>query len=587
MRDGALRGTVRTPERFIKDDIHIKFTEMKRITLLLMAAALWTGTAASAQDLRREERTMKRYEQRAENDMRRTMRRAHAAEVRAENHARQEMMRAGSDMRQEMRRAGKHMHPMQQPNCQAVKVVSYQSTMVGETVDMDFMINYDGVMLDANEEFVITPYLSKGENMLWLAPVVITGEKRYRDMERGMGLSDNPSGLMPYETVVLSRPYVREMRREARRNGMQWTEDSPNTVMYSASFPYQAWMDGADIKLDHVYSNSRRNIVAEYPTTIGTLYNPMPPQVMFLVPEVEVVKARTETMTSRIVFQVNKTTVDMNIFDNAAELENIYKFTGRLAGDDKIKVTGIEMTGYASPEGPYNLNAKLSLGRVNAIRDLVQKRFPRIEKSLYDVNNVPEDWDSVRRWVAASDIRYRNEVLDIIDNYAPDARDAKIRALDRGATYNMLLHDVYPGLRRTDYTIDYTVLPFTVEEGKKVIATHPQYLSLNEFYQIALSYPQDSPQYEEVFVTALRYFPDDPVANNNMAAIALRKNDLKEAHKYLDKLGDFAGAHNNIGVLKALEGDYRAAEAHFRKAIEHGSKEAKFNLDNLTSLRRH
>ena len=65
MRDGALRGTVRTPERFIKDDIHIKFTEMKRITLLLMAAALWTGTAASAQDLRREERTMKRYEQRA------------------------------------------------------------------------------------------------------------------------------------------------------------------------------------------------------------------------------------------------------------------------------------------------------------------------------------------------------------------------------------------------------------------------------------------------------------------------------------------------------------------------------------------
>ena len=72
-----------------------------------------------------------------------------------------------------------------------------------------------------------------------------------------------------------------------------------------------------------------------------------------------------------------------------------------------------------------------------------------------------------------------------------------------------------------------------------------------------------------------------------MADIALRKNDLKEAHKYLDRLGDFAGAHNNIGVLKALEGDYSAAEAHFRKAIEHGSKEAKFNLDILSSLRRH
>ena len=71
------------------------------------------------------------------------------------------------------------------------------------------------------------------------------------------------------------------------------------------------------------------------------------------------------------------------------------------------------------------------------------------------------------------------------------------------------------------------MLPFTVEEGKKVIRTNPQYLSLNELYQIALSYPQDSPEYEEVFMIALRYYPDDPVANNNMAAIALRKNDSR------------------------------------------------------------
>lgn len=539
------------------------------MTVLLTAGALLAGTAATAQDLRQEERTMKRYEQRTENEMRREMRGMRVAERQAD---------------QEMRRAGRHMHPMKGPVHHAVKVVSYQSALVGQTVDMDMMINYDGILLEPNEEFVITPYLVKGENKLWLAPVVIVGEKRYKELERGHGLNANPSGLMPYETVVLSRDYVREMRRDARRNGVQWEVDSPNTVMYSASFSYQGWMDGAEIRFDHVYS--RRNVIAEYPSTIGTLYNPMPPQVMFLVPEVEVVKARSETMTSRVVFQVNKTTVDMNIFDNAAELENIYKFTGRLTGDDKVKVTGIKLTGYASPEGSYNLNAKLSLGRVNAIRDLLQKRYPGIDKSLYTVNNVPEDWDSVRRWVAASDIRYREQVLDIIDNYAADARDAKIRALDKGATYNMLLHEVYPGLRRTDYTIDYTVLPFTVEEGKQVISTHPQYLSLNEFYQIALSYPVDSPEYEAVFVTALRYFPDDPVANNNMAAIALRKNDLKEAHKYLDKLTDFAGAHNNMGVLKALEGDFRAAEAHFRKAIEQGSREAKFNLDNLTSLRK-
>ena len=43
---------------------------MKRITLLLAAVALLVGSAATAQDLRREERTMKRYGHHAENEMR-------------------------------------------------------------------------------------------------------------------------------------------------------------------------------------------------------------------------------------------------------------------------------------------------------------------------------------------------------------------------------------------------------------------------------------------------------------------------------------------------------------------------------------
>lgn len=57
---------------------------MKRITLLLAAVALLVGSAATAQDLRREERTMKRYGQQAENEMRREMRGVRAEERRAE-----------------------------------------------------------------------------------------------------------------------------------------------------------------------------------------------------------------------------------------------------------------------------------------------------------------------------------------------------------------------------------------------------------------------------------------------------------------------------------------------------------------------
>ena len=154
---------------------------MKRITLLLAAVALLVGSAATAQDLRREERTMKRYGQQAENEMRREMRGVRAEERRAEN-----------EMRREMRRAERQMQHMHAPARQAVKVVSYRSTMVGDLTDLDFMINFDGVMLDPNEEFVITPYLVKGENMLWLEPVVIVGERRYKELVRARDASRGP-----------------------------------------------------------------------------------------------------------------------------------------------------------------------------------------------------------------------------------------------------------------------------------------------------------------------------------------------------------------------------------------------------------
>lgn len=532
---------------------------MKRITLLLMVGAMLIGSTAVAQPGGRMQSRESRYEHRAQKEMRTGMKGMSAKERRQHPH-----------------------HKGETPK--SVMVLSCESTLVGETVNLNFMINYDGLMLNPNEEMVITPCIGKGENMIYLPPVVLLGERSYKAAERGQDIYGNISGLTPYQTVVMSREYVRQMRRDTRNNGMTWSPDSPNNVMYSASFPYQGWMDGAEIELMNVFSNLR-GVIMSYPTTIGKLYNPMPPQVMFIVPEVEVVKARSETMTSRVVFLVNKSTIDPKIFNNASELERMYSFTDRLINDKNVKITGVNMTGYASPEGPYDYNAKLSLSRVNTIKELIQNKYPGIPKSLYTINNVPEDWDSVRRWVAASDIRYREQVLNIIDNYDPDKRDAKIRALDNGTTYNMLLHDVYPGLRRTVYTIDFTVLPFTVEEGKKVMVTNPKYLSLNELYQIALTYPVDSPEYQEVFNVAIKYFPDDPVANNNMAAIALRNNDIATARIYLQRVGEYAGAANNMGVLKALEGDYAAAEQYFRQAMQNGSQEAAFNLSNLSSLR--
>ena len=98
-----------------------------------------------------------------------------------------------------------------------------------------------------------------------------------------------------------------------------------------------------------------------------------------------------------------------------------------------------------------------------------------------------------------------------------------------------MLKEIYPGLRKVNCKIDYTVINFDVEQGRIVIKTNPKYLSLNEMYQVANSYPKGSDDFVNVFDVAVRIYPDDEVANLNAAAVALTKKDLKTAVKFMEK----------------------------------------------------
>lgn len=574
---------------------------MKRITLLLTAGILMMGMTAMAQNPEKEQRRMRREINATESEMRQEANEISREARREANELNRDTRRNWNEktnatkaemrhMKHNMKRHEREMAKMGNCGCkgkESVKILAPQSTRIGDMVNFDFFLNYDKIFLTPREQFVVTPYITDGSDMMYMPPVVFIGERCYKKMMRkdGMAFGMELTELQPYEVVVMTKKDMRERRREMRKMEAEWIANSGNTVEYETQFPYQGWMDGSDIKLHHALTSCKA-VKYEYTSQLATLYNPMPPQVMFIVPEVEVVKARSESMTARLVFKVNKTNIDPNIFNNSTELSDIYKFTDKIINNPDIKVTGVKLMGYASPEGPYNLNAKLSIGRVDALKELLMKKYPSIKPAMYTVNNVPEDWDSVRRWVAKSDLEFRDQVINIIDNYDPDKRDAKIRALDKGFTYNYLLKNVYPGLRRAVYTIDYTVMPFTVEQGKVVMVTNPQYLSLNEYYQIAMSYPMDSDEYMEVMEMAVRYFPNDPVANNNMAAMALQNNNLPMARIYLERIMNFPGAQNNIGVLKALEGDMEAAKAYFQKSWDMtGSKEAQYNLNNISSLR--
>ena len=143
-----------------------------------------------------------------------------------------------------------------------------------------------------------------------------------------------------------------------------------------------------------------------------------------------------------------------------------------------------------------------------------------------------------------------------------------------------MLREFYPHLRKAICRLNYDVRNFNVEQAKEMLHSRPQNLSLNEMYLVALTYKSGSPEFIELFETAVRIFPEDGTANLNAASAALSRGDVILAEKYLRKADTTVPEYKNaMGVLLLLKGDYEQAKAFLNEAAASGMEQARLNLD--------
>ena len=311
-------------------------------------------------------------------------------------------------------------------------------------------------------------------------------------------------------------------------------------------------------------------VVVEKPAPYVPSYD-----LAYIEPQAEKEKSRYLSGQAYLDFVVNKTDIRRDYRNNAAELSKVEETINVVRKDPNTTITHISIHGYASPEGSYQNNKRLAEGRAQAFKDYVQ-RLIDLPANIFSVESTPEDWDGLISWLSM-----KEDYLSLLDIAKSDAEpDAKERQLRQRypQLWKQLLVEVFPGLRHSDYRVSYTIRPFTVEEARDIIRTKPQQLSLNEMFLVANTYAPGSKDYDDVFETAVRMYPDDDTANLNAAVIALRKDDLAAAGRYLAKAGNSDEAQNARGVLAAKQGRYAEAEAAFGQS---DIKEAKHNLEEL------
>lgn len=303
------------------------------------------------------------------------------------------------------------------------------------------------------------------------------------------------------------------------------------------------------------------------------------PALPFRLPLEEDEKLRHIRGRAFLDFPVNETVIYPEYRRNPAELRRIRHTIDSALFDRTIAVRSISLHGYASPESPYSNNTRLAKGRTAALKAYVQNAY-QLPDSVFHTAFTPEDWQNLRNFIAdggrrkvKGDIWYedasvletpampsfvsaaREELLAVIDNdEEPDEKELSLKQVAGGKPYRWLLDHVYPGLRHTDYVIQYVVRHYPVKEARRLIYTHPEALSLSEMYRVAQSWPEGSDDWLDALLIAARQYPEDETANLNAACACVQTRRLTDAKRYLSLAGESEDAKFVRQVIDAMEG---------------------------------
>lgn len=442
----------------------------------------------------------------------------------------------------------------------SISITSSRLYRMGESLVVSIQLDITR-NLASNESVVLVPQLSDSlDNFIQLPAIYINGRKQHIFFQR--------------ETA----------RKEAKSEALYRRNNSLQTVSYLRSVPFSAWMKRAGLSL--IEKECGCGIPYHSDSTYLTRLHIIPdihPHVAFITPCVEEVKLRKESGRAFLDFPLNETAIYREYRNNPAELAKIEHSIDVIKNDTNVIISHIDIHGYASPEGPYSNNERLAGERTRTLKEYVCSRYA-FSDTLFTLRHTAEDWEGLSKLLNDTIIPHQEELLHIINSKnSPDKKEEKIRKNYPGQ-FSFMLQHWFPALRHSDYTIRYVVRPFTVEQAREIFHTQPKNLSIEEMFRIAQTYPEGSPEYNKIFMTAVLLNPDHPVANFNAACIALMQKDTASAALYLEKSSENAEKTLAVGVLHLLKGEYAEAEKKLQEAEAAGLGQATRNLELLQEL---
>ncbi|MGI6231746.1 MAG: tetratricopeptide repeat protein [Prevotella sp.] len=295
-------------------------------------------------------------------------------------------------------------------------------------------------------------------------------------------------------------------------------------------------------------------------------------------------RVKAQKQEANIKFLINQANLRKSELKNNSVKEFVELLRRINADREGLNMKNVEIQAYASPEGGFSFNDKLANKRQDVSEGYVKQQLKaaKMADTDIDAHYTAQDWDGFQRLVQASNIQDKDVILRVLSMYKdPEERERQIRNMSEG--FRELADGILPQLRRSRLIINYETVGRSDDQIKAQYAADPSRLSADELlYAAALE--DNAAQKEAIYRKTAQLYDKDYRAFNNLAVMAFNEGNDAAAKDYINQAlskNPKAGEPNaNLALIALKNGDVKQAEADLSNAIDaNGFNEVLGNLN--------
>jgi Flp pilus assembly protein TadD len=370
---------------------------------------------------------------------------------------------------------------------------------------------------------------------------------------------------------------------KAEGNGEIVKKDG-HSFSYTSKRPYDPAFENSELVIKYIAKKGGKEKLNDVTPKVAdaTIVTPLLLQNddKVVYGEDKLIRSTEESTTTVINYEKAKFNV------RAAELKqqdilDFEKFLVDGQANTKIVFNGVNILSYASPEGEMDKNNTLAEDRATSAEAYLNKVSTKLNIQGINMTKSPkgEDWDGLKELISASTHEDKNIIIRVAEmNGNPAQREAEIKTLS--STYKFLDKDIFPQLRRSQMTLNYTLNGYTDEELKTLSASNPQSLTAEEILFTANTLTNDLNTKLALYNEAITKAPEDWRGYNNAGVILYSQGKVSDAKTKFTKANELDKnpiTNNNYGAMLRRDGKIDEAAALFSSSTAAG-EEVNYNL---------